>query len=187
MNDKETHKTFVADSIQGVKYVMRQQLSQGQIGYLTRVVKIGMMNVVRSDTGGTYIVTSKGRKLLLNYTQPSLGSPAIRDTTSLCGIAQVEQQSQLNAHKVNEVASTNFDFISSLFLGRHVDNRAPKDLLPYQVLSLIHDWSNTPVDNLYLLTLDTPQVVLDSMHPMWQYRSKTQVVVIASDAHTSPV
>lgn len=158
--------TFVTDSVQAVKDVMRQQLGQGRIGYLTRVAKIAMMNVVRSNQGGTYIVNSVGRQLVLKDTEPSSGSPAVRATISLCGVAQ---QSELNAHKVGESASTSFDFVSSLFLGRHATpgNNAVM--------------SRTPVNTLYVMRSTIPSTVIDEMKPMWRYPSETQTIVIAMD------
>lgn len=170
MNDKTCASKFVEDAIQGVKDVMRQQLGQGSIGYLTRVAKIAMMNIVRSIDGGTYVITPTGRELLLDYTMPSVGSPSVRATMSLCGVAQ---QSALNAHKVGEVASTSFDFVSSLFLGRYSNSVSKYP-------------ASTPVNTLFVMSKDTPTYVVDQMKPMWKYFNDTQGIVIASDDYSGP-
>jgi hypothetical protein len=107
--------TFLEDSIKGVKDIMRQQVSQGKIGDMSRIARISAMCVLRGKEGGTYIVCRKSKVLLNSETSPSTGSPSVRCIMSLC---QASQQAALDAHRVGSKDTTGLDMISDLLKGR---------------------------------------------------------------------
>jgi hypothetical protein len=106
---------FLKDARKGVKDIMRQQVSQGRIGDMSRIARISAMCVTRSDEGGTYMVCRKSRVLLNDKTGPSTGSPSVRCIMSLC---QASQQAALDAHRVGSTESMGLDMISDLLKGR---------------------------------------------------------------------
>lgn len=106
---------FLADSIKGVKDIMRQQVSQGKIGDMSRIARISAMCVSRSKSGGTYMVCRKSRVLLNKDTSPSTGSPSVRCVMAIC---QASQQSALDAHRVGSKETIGLNLISDLLKGR---------------------------------------------------------------------
>nr|POE79008.1 hypothetical protein CFP56_77506 [Quercus suber] len=107
--------TFLADSIKGVKDIMRQQVSQGKIGDMSRVARISAMCFVRGRSGGTYVIGRNSRVLLNRNTAPSTGCPAVRCIMVLC---QASQQAALDAHRVGSTQSTGIDMIADMLNGR---------------------------------------------------------------------
>lgn len=107
--------TFLNDAVKGVKDIMRQQISQGKIGDMSRVARISAMCFVRGKGGGTYVICRRSRVLLNRYTSGSTGCPAVRCIMSLC---QASQQAALDAHRVGSSEAAGLDMISNLLKGR---------------------------------------------------------------------
>lgn len=116
-NDESTELDFVKQSIRGMKDVCNQQLSQGLIGDMTRGAKIAAMCFTRPSSGGLYVATAAGTKLLSDDGITDPGFPAVRAVMSLCEVAQ---QAALDSHRVKESDMPSHDLISSVLLGRPV-------------------------------------------------------------------
>lgn len=107
--------TFLKDSIKGVKDIMRQQVSQGKIGDMTRVSKISAMCFARGREGGTSVVTRKSKVTLNSFTEASTGSPSMRSIMVLC---QASQEAALHAHRVGSTETKGMDLLSDMLKGR---------------------------------------------------------------------
>lgn len=110
---------FLQEARQGVKDIMRQQLSQGIIGEMSRVARIAASCFVRQRTGSTIVLRSKGPLVVNSSTLPSDGVPSVRGIMLLCSVAQ---QSALDAHRVGSKASSTIDLVSDLLKGRSSDS-----------------------------------------------------------------
>lgn len=172
LRNKESCNNFIADSVQGVKDIMRQQLSQGSIGYMSRVAKIAMMCFIRGSNGGTYVSASKSRVLLFSGTEAKRGIPSVRVTLALCREAQ---QSALNAHKVGELASVSFDFVSSVLLGRGKQPNSSTALSTQELAA-------TPVETFLVFSTSITDAEIKSLSPMWFLRRDVDVVMVAKDS-----
>lgn len=115
IDKKPGTSTFLGDSIKGVRDIMRQQISQGKIGDMSRVARISAMCFSRGRHGGTYVTGRRSRVLLNSGTAPSTGSPAVRCVMCLC---QASQQAALDAHRVGSKESVGLDMISDMLRGR---------------------------------------------------------------------
>ena len=67
-------KGFLQDAMKGVKDIMRQQVSQGRIGDMSRVARISAMCFTRGKDGGTFVTSRRSMVLL----------PALRYIMVLC-------------------------------------------------------------------------------------------------------
>ena len=115
LDNKPGTSTFLGDAIKGVEDIMRQQVSQGKIGDMSRVARISAMCFTRGRDGGTYAVCRRSRVLLNKETTGSTGCPAVRCIMSLC---QASQQAALDAHRVGSKKAVGLDMVSSLLRGR---------------------------------------------------------------------
>ncbi|KAG9242104.1 hypothetical protein BJ878DRAFT_189172 [Calycina marina] len=68
IHDKAGTKPFLRGSVQGVKDIMRQQVSQDKIGDMSRIARISAMCLLRSENGGTYAVCRKSKTLINRVT-----------------------------------------------------------------------------------------------------------------------
>lgn len=115
LDERPGTSIFLNDAIKGVKDIMRQQVSQGKIGDMSRVARISAMCFTRGKEGGTYVICRKSRVLLNRNTTGSTGCPAVRCIMSLC---QASQQAALDAHRVGSKEAVGLDMISDLLKGR---------------------------------------------------------------------
>jgi len=115
-------KSFLQDSIKGVKDIMRQQTSMGKIGDMSRVARISAMCFTRGRNGGTYVVTRKAKVLLSSRTTGSTGSPSVRCIMVLC---RASSEAALHAHRVGSTEAVGIDLVSDLLQGRQ--NVSPGD------------------------------------------------------------
>lgn len=106
---------FLQDSIKGVKDIIRQQVSQGRIGDMSRVARISAMCFSRGREGGTFVISRRSKVLLNSSTSASTGCPAVRCVMVLC---QASQQAALDAHRVGSAESVGIDLVCSLLRGR---------------------------------------------------------------------
>lgn len=153
-------KSFLQDARDGVESIMRQQLTQGTIGDMSRVAKISLMCFIRGDDGGTYVVGRRSRVLLDSSTSPSTGSPSVRCALLLC---QVAQQAALDSHRVGSKASTTIDLVSSLLKGRL--NTSP----------------NVPCDTLFIVDNMKQDEVRRELSASWVYSTGGYTVAVALD------
>jgi hypothetical protein len=170
--NSDTEASFVDQSIRGMQDVCKQQLSQGSLGDMTRVAKIAVSCFFRIHTGGLYVKTSKGIKLLLDDKISDIGTPAVRATMAICAVAQ---QAALDSHRAESRGPATHDFISDLILGCHRrDSSSPSSTYTMIVFdsaintSTISDisWKYTNSEGLWLLC--RPQKI----HPLLVYRIK---------------
>jgi RNA polymerase Rpb1, domain 2 len=127
MGKRKGTEGFLQDAVKGVKDIMRQQISQGRIGDMSRVARISAMCFTRGKEGGTFVVTRRSRVLLNRSTEGSTGCPAVRCVMVLC---QASQEAALHAHRVGSTESAGVDLVSCLLRGRAEGNEsAPQDTL----------------------------------------------------------
>lgn len=160
LDEKPGTSTFLEDSIKGVKDIMRQQLSQGKVGDMSRVARISAMCFTRGKDGGTYVVSRKSRVLLNNSTTASTGCPAVRCVMSLC---QASQQAALDAHRVGSKETVGLDMISDLLRGRQEGG------------------SKNQCQTLYVFDGATEETVRVQTKPVWSCSVGTSVVCVACD------
>ena len=153
--------TFLSDSIKGVKDIMRQQVSQGKIGDMSRVARISAMCFVRGKEGGTYVICRRSKVLLNKDTSSSTGSPAVRCVMSLC---QASQQAALDAHRVGSKETVGLDMISDLLRGRQEGG------------------ARNQCRTLYIFEKVDESVVREQMKPTWCCTIDSLVVCVAYDA-----
>jgi hypothetical protein len=157
-NTTDTERDFVSQSIRGMKDVCKQQLSQGLIGDMTRVAKIAAMCFTRPATGGLYVVTNTGSKLLCGDGLVDAGVPAVRAVMSLCEVAQ---QAALDSHRVQESDMTSHDFVSDILLGRPV--LEPK---------------GGKLPSLVVFSENCPSSVVSQVDPLWKYKADGGIVAL---------
>lgn len=111
-----TADSFVYESIRGQEDVKRQQLSQGNLGDMTRISKIVSSCFFRPRGGSLYVKHRTGNQLLSNDLRKDVGTPSVRGLASICALAQ---QAALDAHRAEDSTSMRekHDFISDLVLG----------------------------------------------------------------------
>lgn len=115
MNQVPGTSGFLEESVKGVRDIMRQQISQGKIGDMSRVARISAMCFTRGGKGGTYVTTRRTRVLLNPDTLPTTGCPSVRCIMVLC---QASQEAALHAHRVGSSESAGVDLVSNLLMGR---------------------------------------------------------------------
>jgi hypothetical protein len=157
-NTTDTERDFVAQSIRGMKDVCKQQLSQGLIGDMTRVAKIAAMCFTRPATGGLYVVTNVGSRLLCDDGLNDAGVPAVRAIMSLCEVAQ---QAALDSHRVQESDMASHDFVSDVLLGKPV--LEPK---------------GAKLPTLVVFSTQCPSSVISQTDPLWRYAVDDGIVVL---------
>lgn len=122
-NNKNLSDSFVSESIRGTQDVTKQQLSQGALGYMSRVAKIAASCFFRHPKGSLYVVTRRGTKLLVDDKRIDTGTPSVRAISLVCSVAQ---QAALDSHRAEAHAPATHDFIADLILGCNKDvNRGP--------------------------------------------------------------
>lgn len=161
-NSEDTERDFVAQSIRGMKDVCKQQLSQGLIGYMTRVAKNAAMCFTRPASGGLYVATNSGTIKLCDDDLCDPGVPAVRAVMSLCEVAQ---QAALDSHRVQEGDMASHDFISDLFLHRPVLEPKGKKL-----------------PTLIVFEKNTSDVIIAAVKPIWKFRTDDGVAVLCQAA-----
>lgn len=157
-NSDNTEKDFVSQSIRGMKDVCKQQLSQGLIGYMTRVAKMAAMCFTRPASGGLYAITDRGSVLVCDDKLVDPGVPAVRAVMSLCEVAQ---QAALDSHRVQESDMASHDFVSDLFLHRPVLEPTGKKL-----------------PTLIVFHKNTSSFIISATKPIWKYDTGDGVVVL---------
>lgn len=113
-NTSNLSDSFVNESIRGAQDVTTQQLSQGALGYMSRVAKIAASCFFRHPNGGLYVVTRKGTKLLVDDGRVDTGTPSVRAISILCSVSQ---QAALDSHRAEDRSTAAHDFIADLILG----------------------------------------------------------------------
>lgn len=117
-NSTTVASSFVEECIRGTEDVKEQQLSQGNLGDMTRVAKIAASCVYRPSSGSLYVKERDRSFLIIEDGKKDSGTPSVRGIMALCASAQ---QAKLNAHRVkiadDTMGSSNHDFISDLVLG----------------------------------------------------------------------
>ena len=88
MQAKSGTKGFLEEATKGVKDIMKQQVSQGKIGDMSRVARISSMCFTRGTEGGTFVVSRRSKIMLNLSTGPSTGCPAVRCVMILCQASQ---------------------------------------------------------------------------------------------------
>lgn len=152
--------TFLRDAREGVESIMRQQLSQGVIGDMSRVSRISLMCFVRGESGGTFVVGRKSRIMLDRHTSPSSGSPAVRCSMLLC---QKAQQAALDAHRVGSKVMTTIDLVANLLKGR------------------LTTGNGSPCSTLYIMKGLDVDDVRSTLAASWAYETEGRVIAIAQD------
>ena len=110
-DDPEAH--YTAESIRGMSDVARQQLTQGSIGYMSRLAKIAAMCFFRKGSR-LFVQASSGLVLLGEGPTESYGCPCLRAVSGLCSVAQ---QAALDSHRAGADSMPSYDMISNLFRG----------------------------------------------------------------------
>jgi len=165
LRERPGTKTFLADAVEGVQSIMRQQLSQGAIGDMSRVAKTSLMCFVRGAEGGTYVVTRNSRVLVDPSSTPASGSPSVRCAMLLCSVAQ---QAALHAPRVGSKTSPSMNLISSVLRGREEAG------------------ADRPCRTLYILKGREPGWVRDRMGASWVYETDGLVLAVALDSAVDP-
>lgn len=114
-------ESFLEEAVKGVKDIMRQQLTLGKLGDMSRVSRIAAMCFVRGKEGGTWALTRRSKVLLNASTEGSTGNPASRCIMVLC---QASQEAALHAHRVGSLESVGVDLVCCLLRGRAEDGPA---------------------------------------------------------------
>lgn len=165
MESKRGTAGFLEEAVKGVKDIMRQQMSQGKIGDMSRVARIAVMCFTRGKQGGTYVLTRRSKVLLNRSTEPSTGNPGTRCVMVLC---QASQEAALHAHRVGSLESKGIDLVSCLLRGRAEDGPS---VAQYTLLA----FSDARTDH-----------VRDSIKATWCYTTPEGVTVaIAKDDSVS--
>jgi hypothetical protein len=161
ISEKQGTKTFLRDAIQGVNDIMRQQLSQGLLGDMSRVARISASCFCRGPAGRTYVISRVGKILLDQESAPTTGSPAVRCTMLLCSRGQ---QAALDAHRVGPKVFSNMDMVADLVQGRM---RMP---------------DNGPCETLCILSGVSREFCMESLHAVWAYEVEGNVVCAITDS-----
>ncbi|KAF5863563.1 hypothetical protein ETB97_009807 [Aspergillus alliaceus] len=109
----DIEKQCIRESIRGMSDVARQQLTQGRIGYMSRIAKIVAMCFSRRD-GNVVVQTSRGVKVLQEDAGDSYGCPALRGISAICSVAQ---QAALDSHRAGGESMASYDMISNMLTG----------------------------------------------------------------------
>ena len=160
MRSRPGTKSFLEDAVKGVKDIMRQQISQGRIGDMSRVARISATCFVRGREGGTSAVTRRSRVMLNNSTGSSVGNPAMRCIMVLC---QASQQAALDAHRVGSTESAGIDLVSCLLRGR------------------AEGGSNVPQDTIFILKGTDVDGSKARLGASWGHATQGGVVLVAKD------
>lgn len=161
MEKKPGTKTFLQDSIKGVKDIMRQQISQGRIGDMSRVARISAMCFTRGREGGTFAIIRRTRLLLNDLTKASPGCPAVRCVMVLC---QASQEAALHAHRVGSTEATGIDLVCNLLRGRAEGGEF------------------SPQDTLFVVSSTDADSARVSLGASWCYKSEGHIVAVAKDS-----
>ncbi len=157
-----TGNSFVFESIRGMEDVKRQQLSQGNLGDMTRISKIVASCFYRPSSGSLYVKTRTGNELLVSDNVMDVGSPSIRAMSSICAVAQ---QAALDSHRAESQDSTSHDFISDLVLGCY----RKVHMSPTYEYTFI-EFSTSNIDKNVLVNM------IRTCHPRWINDQYTGVV-----------
>lgn len=157
-NDSDVPKNFVFECVRGMSDICRQQLSQGQIGDMTRVAKIAAMCFFRKSDGALYVSSREGEKELLSDGVVDPGVPSVRAVMSICAVAQ---QAALDAHRVQESDMASHDFVSDIILSRSVSGGEAGDM-----------------KTLVVFSGDIPENVLSGAKPSWKYKVEDEVYTL---------
>ena len=87
-NTRETEESFTRESIRGMNDVVKQQLPQGTIGFISRVAKVATMTFFRPCEGGLHVIQRNGIKCILDDKRRDSGVPATRGISILCSMLQ---------------------------------------------------------------------------------------------------
>jgi len=156
---------FLQEAVKGVKDIMRQQMSQGRIGDMSRVARIAAMCFSRGREGGTYVLTRRSKVLLNPLTEGCTGNPGSRCVMVLC---QASQEAALHAHRVGSLESLGIDLVSCLLRGRAEEGAA----VPQYTLLV---FSGVHIDK-----------VREELAAIWSYRAEGEnVVAVARDDSVS--
>lgn len=159
-NDKGLSSMFVRESIRGTQDVTKQQLSQGALGYMSRVARIAASCFFRHPDGGLHVVTRNGTRMLLDDGRTDTGVPAVRAISLVCSVSQ---QAALDSHRAESHGPATHDFIADLILGC---NRDP---------------SRGSTSHLTLIEFNKDQsseVYSTACNPSWIYESDEGVYVL---------
>jgi hypothetical protein len=121
MQLKSGTEGFLREAVKGVRDIMRQQISQGKIGDMSRVARIALMCFVRGKEGGTYVLGRRSKVLLNRETEACTGNPAVRCAMVLC---QASQEAALHAHRVGSLESKGIDLVCCMLRGRAEEGEA---------------------------------------------------------------
>lgn len=109
----DVERNYVAESIRGMSDVARQQLTQGSIGYMSRIAKIVAMCFIRKG-GHLMVQTSEGQIIAARNVGDSYGCPCLRGVSSICSVAQ---QAALDSHRAGTEKMATYDMISNMLTG----------------------------------------------------------------------
>lgn len=109
----DVERNYVAESIRGMSDVARQQLTQGSIGYMSRIAKIVSMCFIRKD-GQLVVQTSEGHIVAASGIGDSHGCPCLRGISAICSVAQ---QAALDSHRAGTEKMATYDMISNMLTG----------------------------------------------------------------------
>lgn len=109
----DIESNYVSESIRGMSDVARQQLTQGSIGYMSRIAKIVAMCFLRKDDH-LIVQASEGQMILVTDVGSSYGCPCLRGISSICSVAQ---QAALDSHRAGVEKMATYDMISNMLTG----------------------------------------------------------------------
>ncbi|KIW35755.1 uncharacterized protein PV06_11902, partial [Exophiala oligosperma] len=163
-NSSSFADSFVANSIQGINDVVRQQLSQGAIGEMSRVARIAASCFVRLEKPGLYVLERRQRRLLVDDGATDPGSPSVRAIANFCAVAQ---QAALDSHRAETHGPISHDMISDLLLGTY----KRKTML-------------SPTSHCTVVQVDTsiPDSIISGMKPKWNYESGGLITLLCEPA-----
>lgn len=165
MEVKKGTEFFLQEATRGVKDIMRQQLTLGKLGDMSRVARIVAMCFVRGKEGGTFVLTRRSKVLLNASTEGSTGNPASRCIMVLC---QASQEAALHAHRVGSLESAGVDLVCSLLRGRAEEGH------------------NTAQHTLFAFQGTDSHTVREVMKPIWCYDTVDGITVAVAKDDSMP-
>lgn len=118
-----TYRSFYNKSLGGIVDIMRQRLSQGSLGDMSRQARMAASCVSYAGNGTFHIrisdqsirvVNMALSKVPKNIDLPLGGNPCIRAASLVCSVAQ---QAALDSHRVSTESKSNMDLIANMVQG----------------------------------------------------------------------
>lgn len=112
---RETARTLIETSIEGLNSINIQQHSQPIVGDMSRIARLALASIKQLDDGSFYVVNNNAIiPLIRSSMDKESGNSAVRAISRICATGQ---QAMLQAHKITKNATPSHDMIRDMVSG----------------------------------------------------------------------